>query len=171
MEALRASGAVPPAGAPPGETSGGQFVTKAELDASMNTILEAVKGIAQPGAGGSGPHPSKAFSVTHQQEPERKLTSSDASPEKSNATLNPIHQAIFDDYFDPEDGFTARFDYPYFTIIVPLNLSNADAAWKKYYKVDSRVKFLKYDNIEGGMRDWCKMVAGNLKYNKLTKLK
>lgn len=172
MAALRAAGAIPPRGGEATPTPpAGQFVTKAELDASMATILEAIKGVAP--AAPAQPE-SRAFSVTKpEQEQGRKLTEADAGPQDPRSTLTPEQQSIFEEYFDPADGFTASFKYPYFTIFVPDKFSNADPAWKKYYAKngDTRVKFLKYDNLEGGMRDWCKLVAGNLKYNKLTKLK
>ena len=145
-------------------------MTKAELDASMATILDAIKGVAP--AAPAAPA-SRAFSVTKDAEPERKVNVEGAGPRDPRSSLTPEQQNIFEEYFDPADGFTAEFKYPYFTITVPNKFSNADPAWQKYYAKtgDTRVKFLKYDNLEGGMRDWCKMVAGNLKYNKLTKLK
>lgn len=144
-----------------------QFVTKEEFDKSMSGILDAIKNIGTPVPAPAG----RAFSVTQPESQEPKLRGDEASAKNSNYTLNPAHQAIFEEYFDPEDGFVGRLEYPYFTIIVPMKFSNADAAWQKYYKVDSRMKFLKHDNIEGGLRDWCKMVATNLKYDRHKKLK
>src|SRR3990167_6304899 len=147
---------VPGNGLPPSDFVGKQEFEEFKSQTSKNTldILEAIKAISQPTpVVNVGPTP----------------TAADASAERSNYTLGSVHQAIFEEYFDPEDGFTARFDYPYFSIIVPDKFSNADPAWKKYYKVDTRLKFIKYDNVEGGIRDWCKLVAANLKYDKTKK--
>ena len=158
------------------------FVTKKELnefkdklDKDNASILDAIKSITMHPSPVQQPihgtMPGKPFSVTKPQEEVVPTTNEQASASASNYTLNPAHQMLFEEYFDPADGFEGRMEYPYFTIIVPMKFSNADPAWKKYYKVDTRVKFLKYDNIEGGMRDWCKMVSGNLKYDKTKKLK
>lgn len=151
---------------PPQETPpAGEFVTKKQLDEAMGGILEAIKNIT-PAAPTS--EQGRVFRITKDQEPERKTTVAEAGPQDPRSTLTPEQQGIFEEYFDPADGFTASFKYPYFSIHVPDKFSNADAAWKKYYAAqgDVRVKFIRYDNLEGGMRDWCKLVAANLKYNK-----
>lgn len=164
----------------PNETAG--FVSTNEFNefkeqTNKNTIdiLDAIKSLgdkpAQVIPGPTAEAPSRAFSITNKPEEERPQTTDQASAKNSNYTLNPAHQSIFEEYFDPADGFEARMEYPYFTIIVPLKFSNADPAWKKHYKTDTRLKFLKYDNIEGGMRDWCRLVAGNLKYDRNKKMK
>ena len=142
---------------------------KTKMDESNLSILDAIKSLdprANPAATGSRP-----FSVTPQTPVERPITNEEASVRGSNYTLNPAHQVIFEQYFDPADGFEARLEYPYFTIIVPMKLSNADDAWKKYYKTDTRMKYLQPGDIEGGIRRWCEMVARNLKYDKTKKLK
>jgi len=165
---------VPGNGLPPSDFVGKQEFEEFKSQTSKNTldILEAIKAISQPTpVVNVGPTPTRAFSVTRPETVGPPPTAADASAERSNYTLGSVHQAIFEEYFDPEDGFTARFDYPYFSIIVPDKFSNADPAWKKYYKVDTRLKFIKYDNVEGGIRDWCKLVAANLKYDKTKKLK
>jgi len=166
-----------------------QFVDKKEFDKfklesqeSTSAILDAIKGISSQSVDNSAKiastpeklntsttvyvEPPRVYSVTGLKEPEKPQTVEQASAQLSNYTLNPAHQGIFNEYFDPADGFEGRLDYPYFSIIVPMKFSNADAAWKAYYKVDTRMKFLKHDDIEGGIRGWCKLVAGNLKYNK-----
>lgn len=86
---------------------------------------------------------------------------------KTNLPAN--YQVIFEEYFDPSDGFQAEINYEgniSFTIIVPEKFSNTTQAWREYYKIDRRTKVLKQGNIEGGIRDWCVLVAKNLKYNK-----
>lgn len=88
---------------------------------------------------------------------------------KNQTNLPSAYQGIFEEYFDVEDGFEAEISYEgniSFTIIVPERFSNTTEAWKSYYKVDRRTKVLKQGNIEGGIRDWCILVARNLKYNK-----
>ncbi len=76
---------------------------------------------------------------------------------------------IFEEYFDPKDGFKAELSFDNnieFTIDVPLKFSNASEAHLTYYKIDKRNKVLVAGNIEGGIADWCKLVAKNLKYNR-----
>jgi hypothetical protein len=84
------------------------------------------------------------------------------------------YQAIFEEYFDPADGFEAEMSYEgniSFTIIVPMKFSNASEAWKSYYQIDRRTKVLKQGNIEGGIREWCERVSRNIKYQKNVKMK
>lgn len=141
---------------------------KKSTEENTLAILDAIKSLQKPQPMTASEH-RRIYSVTGGQEDPPMSASREvesASATSSNYTLNPAHQAIFEEYFDPKDGFEARMDYPYFTIIVPMKFSNADAAWKKYYKTDTRMKFLKHDNIEGGMRDWCKLVARNLQYDR-----
>jgi hypothetical protein len=64
--------------------------------------------------------------------------------------LPPQYKNIFEKYFDPTDGFTARLTFPEvdeknketggitFTIFVPEKFSNAGSAYLKMYKVDLR---------------------------------
>jgi hypothetical protein len=96
--------------------------------------------------------------------------SQEPNVEKKQSTALPSnYQAIFEEYFDIKDGFEAEISYDdniSFTIIVPMKFSNASEAWKTYYKVDKRMKVLKQGNIEGGIKDWCILVAKNLRYNK-----
>jgi len=80
---------------------------------------------------------------------------------------------IFEHYFDPVDGFKANYDVNLniFTIEVPTTLSNVSEAHKALYKVDLRSKKVDPNNILGSMKNWCIMVAQNLKYEKRIKLK
>ena len=94
-----------------------------------------------------------------------------ASAKTSNYTLSPAYQVIFEEYFDREDGFEARLEGVNFSIIVPLSLSNAESAFKKFYKNDIRLKVLDPRDMENGMRKWCQLVAKNLKYDRTKQLK
>ena len=149
---------------------------KTNVEDKFNAILNVVEKLTQPTQTistlpnstvlnnvGQGP-----FHVTNQQQ---KEVAKEASAEASNYALNPAYQKIFNEYFDPQDDFTARLEGVYFTIIVPLKFSNANEAWKSFYKVDTRMKALKPDNIENDMREWCKLVQTNLKYNRNVRLK
>lgn|SRR3990167_306789 len=139
-----------------------------KFDAILN-ILEKPKAQFTPE---NAPVESRAFRVTKPEDVGKTIMSVDqASAEASNYTLNPAYQRIFEEYFDPADGFTGRLQGVYFTIVVPKKFSNADAAWKAYYKEDTRLKVIKHDRIEDDMRDWCKMVARNLKYDRNIRLK
>jgi len=98
--------------------------------------------------------------------------------------LFPQYQKVFEKYFDPEDGFTARLVFPEvdektgveagginFTIFVPLKFSNTDDGYRKMYKQDLRTRALQPHNIAKGIEDYCKAVANNLKYNRHIKTK
>jgi len=150
---------------------------KTNVEDKFNAILNIVEKLAQPTQTISTPSSSIVsntltspgpFRVTNQQQVE---VAKEASAEASNYALNPAYQKIFNEYFDPQDDFTARLEGVYFTIIVPLKFSNANEAWKSFYKVDTRMKALKPDNIENDMREWCKLVQTNLKYNRNVRLK
>ena len=158
------------------------MATNAELSSELNkfkinvedkfsTILSIVEKLVQPATLNAPPQSipiQGPFRVTNQKQIE---AIKEASAEASNYALNPAYQKIFNEYFDSEDGFTARLEGVYFTIIVPLKFSNANDAWKSFYKVDTRMKALKPDNIENDMREWCKLVQTNLKYNRNVRLK
>lgn len=97
--------------------------------------------------------------------------------------LPPQYQKIFEKYFDPDDGFSARLNFPeqdekgnemggiMFTIVVPNNLSNATKAYLDFYKVDLRSKPLQPGAIANGIDNWCKMVAKNIRYDRKFKIK
>ena len=97
--------------------------------------------------------------------------------------MPPQYTRIFEKYFDPADGFEARLVFPdideqgresggiMFTINVPMKFSNAQEAYKTFYKVDIRSRALRPDGISKGIDDWCRRVARNLGYNKMLKTK
>jgi len=92
--------------------------------------------------------------------------------------LPPQYKQIFEKYFDPEDGFTAKLSFPdidekgiesggiTFTIFVPLKLSNTDDGYRKMFKQDLRTRALQPNNIAKGIEAYCKLVAKNLHYNR-----
>lgn len=100
-----------------------------------------------------------------------------------NGILQPQYQKLFEKYFDPSDGFTARMSFPdvdekgnetggiTFTIFVPLKFSNTDDGYRKMYKQDLRTRALLPHNIAKGIDEWCKIVARNLRYNRNVKTK
>ena len=142
-----------------------------DTDKKFSLILDALEKPKAQLTPENAPVESRAFRVTPNESERPPVRPDHSSAEASNYVLNPAYQAIFDEYFDPEDGFTGRLQGVYFTIVVPMKLSNADAAWKAYYKEDLRLKVLKHDRVEDDMRDWCSRVARNLKYNRNIKLK
>jgi hypothetical protein len=97
--------------------------------------------------------------------------------------LPPQYKNIFEKYFDPTDGFTARLTFPEvdgknketggitFTIVVPQKFTNAGEAYLKMYKVDLRSRALQPSNIAAGIDEWCKAVSRNLHYQKNVKTK
>ena len=101
----------------------------------------------------------------------------------TNGYLPIQYQTVFEKYFDPADGFTARLTFPEvndkgqetgginFTIFVPLKFSNTDDGYRKMYKQDLRTRALLPHNIAKGIEDWCKAVVNNLKYNRNIKTK
>ncbi len=155
-----------------------EFVDKTEFDsfrsetqASLKAVLDAIE------AKSVAPAP-----VTTQVRAESKQDAVAADP-YTNGYLPQQYQNVFEKYFDPTDGFTARLTFPEvndqgqetgginFTIFVPLKLSNTDDGYRKMYKQDLRTRALLPHNIAKGIDDWCKAVANNLKYNKVTKRK
>ncbi len=107
----------------------------------------------------------------------------EAQSAEAMAFMPPNYKRVFEKYFDPEDGFTARLAFPEtrengsedggitFTIFVPEKFSNVTEAHKSLYKIDLRTRALQPHNIAKGIEDWCARVAKNLKYNKNIKTK
>lgn len=81
--------------------------------------------------------------------------------------------AIFEKYFDLEDGFKGWYNVNenIFTIEVPMKLSNMIDAQKNLYKQDLRSKKVDQNNVLGSIEAWCKLVCQNLKYNRRLRLK
>jgi hypothetical protein len=106
-----------------------------------------------------------------------------ATTDFNNDYLPPQYRQVFEKYFDPKDGFTARLIFPEiddkgnerggitFTIFVPLELSNTDDGYRKMYKQDLRSRALQPHSIAKGIEEYCKAVAKNLHYNKDLKRK
>src|SRR3990167_3984879 len=86
-------------------------------------------------------------------------------------SISTEYQAIFEKYFDMNDGFKAMLKGVNFQIEVPLTLSNAIEAYKDFYKKDIRHKVLDGNDIEGSMERYCKIVCQNLRYNRKFLLK
>lgn len=129
---------------------------KSELDEFKGEVLDLLRGLQL----------KQEIQEVKREVPESPI---EGVVEVETSKLPSNYQEIFEEYFDPADGFKAELDFEdniTFAIIVPDHISNATEAWKKYYKIDRRVKVLKQGNIEGGIRDWCSLVAKNLKYNK-----
>ena len=144
-------------------------VFKDSVEATQNKILDMLERMSQPMVQplvmpGEPFHQSSAKAV-------------------DTGYLPPQYQGIFEKYFDPEDGFTARLTFPEvgengegsggitFTIVVPEKFSNNSPAHKVLYKADLRTKALMPHNIAKGIDDWCKLVCTNLHYDKKLKLK
>lgn len=108
--------------------------------------------------------------------PQEETTVNQSTPvasASSNARLTIEQQTVFEKYFDPADGFTASYNIleSIFTISVPMSLSNANDAYKQYYKTDLRAKKVDQNNPLGSIDSWCALVAQNLKYDKKIKIK
>ena len=162
----------------------GEFVSKKKFDTfqqETSTALNAILGILEkkPEAEFRAPAPgSVAESVADAQ----ALVEA-ASADRSNGYMPPQYQRLFEKYFDVADGFEARLSFPEidekgretggitFTIVVPMKFSNAQDAYKTFYKSDLRTRALRADNISKGIDDWCQRVARNLKYDKHIKTK
>lgn len=90
-------------------------------------------------------------------------------PKDDEVALSPSQNAIFEKYFDPNDGFTSRLvmgDKIAHIIDVPEKLSNAGPAHWKMYKRDIRQAVLKQGDVVGGIETHCKLVAQNLNYHR-----
>jgi len=102
-----------------------------------------------------------------------------AGPQTNHENSLPAqYQKIFNDVFDPRDGFIGRLQMPeldsrgntssglMFTIIVPMKFSNMSDAHRVMYKQDLRSISLSADAMPSGIQSWCKRVAKNIGYNK-----
>ncbi len=153
---------------------GGNFVDKKEFESfakktedTQNQILSILENMAKQ------PSDSK---------PKSKEIIDEAGPD-SGGYLPAQYQKLFEKYFDPADGFTARLVFPgtddngrenggiNFTICVPLKFSNTDDGYRKMYKVDLRTRALLPHNIAKGIEEWCERVRQNLRYDKTIKTK
>lgn len=135
----------------------------------MSTILDAIEKLASP------------ITTPEQSSPAADHESNDAGD--PNGFLPAQYVKIFQKYFDPADGFTARITFPEvdeqgresggitFTIFVPQKFSNVTPAYSSLYKVDLRTRALQPHNIAKGIDDWCKLVAKNLRYDKQVQTK
>lgn len=89
-----------------------------------------------------------------------------------------IFQKMFQEYFDPKDGFIATVGFPTqnnkgqttsgftFTISVPEKWNNTSDAYKSLYGMaDLRTRVIDPNDPIGSTRDWCVKVAHNLGYD------
>lgn len=149
-----------------------KFVSSEDFNSFKNSIVGILENISN--------------TLATQATPERNVLMASAEPEKkpvfSNVpsnepvvhnlgTISPDYEAIFEKYFDKEDGFIAMLRGVNFKIEVPKKFSNAQEAYWSLYKHDIRHKVLDGADIEGSMEKYCKQVALNLHYNKVIKLK
>jgi len=81
--------------------------------------------------------------------------------------------AMFERYFDTNDGFSAWYNVNknIFTIEVPASFSNVTDAHKALYKQDLRSIKVDSNNVLGSIENWCKRVCINLGYNRKINLK
>jgi len=152
-----------------------EFVDKAEFDnfkkqqeIVQTKMLGLLEGMSTPKGAECAPAPKVDGAVT---------------TDFNNDYLPPQYRQVFEKYFDPTDGFTARLIFPEiddkgnerggitFTIFVPLELSNTDDGYRKMYKQDLRSRALQPHSIAKGIEEYCKAVAKNLHYNKDLKRK
>jgi len=155
----------------------GEFVSKSEFDSfkseqtdNFNAVLNKLDKIVSP-------------SIEPNLHETPAVETGAALNNFSGEYLPPQYKQIFEKYFDPADGFTARLTFPdiddkgresggiTFTIFVPLKFSNTDDAYRKMYKQDLRTRALQPHNIGKGIEDYCRIVARNLKYNRTIKTK
>ncbi len=151
-----------------------KFVSKGDFDSFKTSIVGILENISNQ-ISANAPAERRVLMAT---EPEKPVDIGSLSHENSAEPvvhnldkLSPRYQAIFERYFDPEDGFTAMLKGISFKIGVPLKLSNAQDAHKTYYKNDIRHKVLDGHDIEGTMERYCKVVAHNLNYKRNIRLK
>lgn len=144
------------------------FVSKSDF----NSFKDSVVGILENISNKLNSEPErKVMMATENKKDDAGSVGSAPSNEPVVHNLIPEYQMIFDKYFDMEDGFKAMLKGVNFKIEVPLKLSNAQEAYKVYYKNDIRHKVLDGHDVEGSMEKYCKLVANNLNYKKNIKLK
>lgn len=131
---------------------------KEEVRSNTNKILEILENKQEPAIA--------EMEVKDVNEEENTLI---VEPIKEDNRLPAKYQEIFDDIFDPADGFIGELNMDNnieFAIIVPKKFSNATDAYSAFYKIDRRLVVLQQGNIEGGIMEWCEKVANNLHYDK-----
>lgn len=157
-----------------------------ETREGISTILDVLEGLKQT-APATAPvvveTPAEVASTVDVKVEVTDEEAAEAESAEAMAFMPPNYKRVFEKYFDPEDGFTARLAFPEtrengsedggitFTIFVPDKFSNVTPAHKALYKVDLRTRALQPHNIAKGIEDWCARVAKNLKYNKNIKTK
>ncbi|MFA7662763.1 MAG: hypothetical protein WCX88_02495 [Patescibacteria group bacterium] len=111
--------------------------------------------------------------IVNKDEPVAPLAPVEEKTEESIVDLSPKQKEIFEYYFDITDGFKAWYDVNnnIFTIEVPMNMSNTNEAYRALYKQDLRSKKVDSNNILGSIKEWCILVASNLKYERRIRLK
>ncbi len=140
-----------------------------EFKADVGQKFDTVKGLLE-----NLVNKDKAANVLRvNKEDTTAIQSTPVASASSDVRLTSEQQTIFEKYFDPADGFTASYNIleSIFTISVPLSLSNADNAYKQYYKKDLRSKKVDQNNPLGSIDAYCALVAQNLKYDKKIKIK
>jgi hypothetical protein len=110
--------------------------------------------------------------VNKDEEPDILPEMPDKDEEEIKELTQP-QQTIFEHFFDPRDGFKAWYDINknIFTIEVPMSLSNTTPAYRALYKQDLRSKKVDSNDILGSIKNWCILVAQNLKYERRIRLK
>lgn len=152
-----------------------QYVTTEVFDKFANQVLAILEG--------KNALDTPVVEQKGMQDPSNQKPTTDIRDADPNGFLPPQYQKIFEKYFDPADGFTARLMFPEvdekgnetggitFTIVVPLKFTNETDAYLKMYKQDLRTRALLPHNIAGGIDAYCKAVANNLHYNRQLKTK
>jgi hypothetical protein len=144
-----------------------KYVSKEDFDGFKHSVVSILENISNKL--NSEPERKVVMATETKRDEVKKVDEPSNQPIVHNLIAE--HQAIFDKYFDMEDGFTAQLKGVYFSISVPLKLSNAQDAHKTFYKTDIRFKVLDGHDIEGAMEKYCKLVAQNLNYKRNIKLK
>ena len=128
---------------------------KEEVRGNTNRILEVLEGL-------SGETIKKTIPV-------KDVTEQDEETFSQEFPVSKAHQAIFERYFDPADGFIFATEYPErnrVTVFVPRALSNAsDAHWDNYDS-DIRSSGKLLEDFDEQLDQWLEKVAKQLRYNK-----
>ena len=152
------------------------FVSKEEFDGLRNqistfqeSIVEVLNRLTKDKEEVQTREPREFESVPTEDTILQDVSEDSSAPKDDEVPLSPSQQAIFQRYFDPEDGFKTWLvmdDKIAHMIDVPRKFSKASSAHWNHYKRAIHQKVLPQGDILGGIERHCQLVAQNLNYNR-----
>ena len=149
-----------------------KFVSSNDFNAFKDSVVGILENISNKL--NNSAEPERKVMMANEPEAPKKVMLQTPSNEEVVHNLDavsPEYTAIFDKYFDTEDGFKAMLKGINFKIEVPKKFSNAQEAYWSLYKHDIRHKVLDGQDLASSMEKYCQLVANNLNYKRNVRLK